>query len=770
LLAELKRRNVIRVGVLYVVAAWLAMQIADVGMSTLGLPEWTGRFVLLLLAVGFIPTLVFSWVYELTPEGIKREKDIDRTQSITGDTGRKLNIATVVVVILGVAIVAVDRLLPERAAEPAAPVDAAAAPGADEAPTPEEPVVEAPTPTAEANSIAVLPFVNMSGDPENEYFADGLTEELLNVLAKMEGLRVAARTSSFRFKGQVGDMAEIGRQLRVGNVLEGSVRKSGNKVRVTAQLIQVEDGFHLWSETYDRELDDIFVIQDDIASHVGEALKVTLLGGDEPGTSPVVSAPTQNLDAYATYLRGQQQLAINSYDSYEKAEAFFREAIRLDPGFGAAHSGLAKTWSMKTDWGAMTRADAVPRVADEAQRALAIDDKDPAAWAMRGWAELRRLNLSTAERQASNQMAEEHLRRALAIEPGHSAASEHLAELLLATDRGEEALASVNAALARDPVSGPARMAVASVLMRLRRLTEAREQVELAIQLAPDDPMGPSLITLIAERQGDYAEAIIRGAELATGWDTRDPEGPASVALDYMVIGDLEAAEAWTRLAESMDPDAPAAKLARASVLWFGGRRNEAFEIASASIEADEEGRMGSRAVFSLMVRNIGIERADYDLALSPYARFLDEAIDPEAELVPGFPVYMRSQILVVLRARGDGALADRLGRETLDWLDSGQSGYDEFTRSSNRALYLRAMGRSEDAFREYEKFMSYGGSPIWMLWFDEDGSWHGLEGDPAIAAFRERRSAWQAEQRRILAESGREPPRPVVEKAETGT
>ena len=242
------------------------------------------------------------------------------------------------------------------------------------------------------------------------------------------------------------------------------------------------------------------------------------------------------------------------------------------------------------------------------------------------------------------------------------------------------------------------------------------------------------------------------------------------MALDYMVIGDLEAAEAWTRLAESMDPDAPAAKLARASVLWFGGRRNEAFEIASASIEADEEGRMGSRAVFSLMVRNIGIERADYDLALSPYARFLDEAIDPEAELVPGFPVYMRSQILVVLRARGDGALADRLGRETLDWLDSGQSGYDEFTRSSNRALYLRAMGRSEDAFREYEKFMSYGGSPIWMLWFDEDGSWHGLEGDPAIAAFRERRSAWQAEQRRILAESGREPPRPVVEKAETGT
>jgi len=769
--AELKRRNVIRVAVLYVVAAWLAMQIADVGMSTLGLPDWTGKFVLLLLAVGFIPALIFSWVYELTPEGVKREKDIDRSQSITGETGRKLNIATVVIVVLGVAIVAADRLLPEKAAEPA-PSVAETAPSAGETASPvgAEPAGEAPAAPADANSIAVLPFVNMSGDPENEYFADGLTEELLNVLAKMEGLRVAARTSSFRFKGQVGDMAEIGRQLRVGNVLEGSVRKSGNKVRVTAQLIQVEDGFHLWSETYDREMDDIFVIQDDIASHVGEALKVTLLGKVDDDQPAVVRAPTTNIEAYTAYLRGQQQLAVNSYDSFEKAESLFKEAIGLDPNFGAAHSGLAKTWAMMSDWGALPRSETVPRVAAEAQRALDIDDRDPLGWAMRGWAEWNRSDLSTAERQAANERAEKHLRRALEIEPGHVDASEGLAEVLSAVGRPEEALAVAEAALSRDLVSAKARVSMATLLRRLRRFDEAADEIRLARELEPNDPLPVALQANLADARGDYAEAIVIDAELATVFDPRDPEGPAAVAASYITIGDLEAAAAWARKAESMDPDAPAVRFIRAAVLWFGGRQDEALAIARKAIEENLDNRMASGAGFLHIVMVSGIERGDFDLALLPMRERLDEVLDPATPWSRTAPSFPRANALIVLRARGDEALADELGQAQLDWLADNESELGEMTVASIRAVTYRGLGRVEEAIAAYRQVLAYGGGWGWRVFFDFPGVWLDQADHPALEALREEQRAWQADQRRRLAESGREPARPVVEKAETGT
>jgi TolB-like protein/thioredoxin-like negative regulator of GroEL len=768
LLDELKRRNVIRVAVLYVVTGWLLLQAADVGMSGLGLPDWTGKLVMFLLALGLPVVVIFSWVYELTPEGIKREKDVDRSQSVTGETGRKLNIATVVVVILGVGIVLVDRLLPEKAVDSAAPVDATAP--SDAEPAGEEAAVQAPAAPGEANSIAVLPFVNMSGDPENEYFADGLTEELLNVLAKMEGLRVAARTSSFRFKGQVGDMAEIGRQLRVGNVLEGSVRKSGNKVRVTAQLIQVADGFHLWSETYDREMDDIFVIQDDIASHVGDALKVTLLGEAGTPAPAAVRAPTNNIEAYTGYLRGQQQLAVNSYDSYEKAERLFREAIELDPNFGAAHSGLAKTWAMMTDWGALPQSETVPRVAAEAQRALDIDDRDPLGWAMRGWAEVYRTDLSTAERQAANEQAEKHLRRALEIEPGHVDASEVLADVLGGTGRPEEALEVAETALSRDLVSAKARVNMAQSLRRLLRFDEAAEQIQLARELEPADPMPVAILAALADARGDYAEAISIDAEIATVFDPRDPEGPAAVARHYLTIGDVDAAAAWARKAESMDPDAPAVRFIRAWVLWARGHRDEALGIARTAFEENLDNRMGSGAAFTHMVLAAGLERGDFDLALLPFLDRLDEALDPATPWSRTAPSFPRANALIVLRARGDDALARQLGQFQLDWIAENESELGEITATWIRAVTYRGLGRVEEALAEYRQVLAMGGGWGWRVFFDFPGVWLDQDNHPALAAFREEHRAWQADQRTRLAESGREPPRPVVHERQTGT
>ena len=254
---ELKRRNVFRVGFAYIVMAWLVLQVADVILNNIIAPGWVFHVLLLFLAIGFPFAVFFAWAFELTPEGLKKEKDVDRSKSITRVTGRKLDYGVIAVLVLALAYFTFDKFVldPSRDAELVQATTEAVA----------EQATESGKAEITDKSIAVLPFVNMSNDPDQEYFSDGISEELLNVLAQFPGLKVAARTSAFQFKGQNRDIVGIAKQLHVNHVLEGSVRKSGNRLRITAQLIDAESGFHLWSETYDRELDDIFAIQDEIS-------------------------------------------------------------------------------------------------------------------------------------------------------------------------------------------------------------------------------------------------------------------------------------------------------------------------------------------------------------------------------------------------------------------------------------------------------------------------------------------------------------------------
>ena len=341
--SELKRRNVVRMGLLYIVASWLALQISDVIFDPLGVPSWVFRLLMTLLALGFPFALIFSWIFELTPEGLKRERDIDRSQSIVHQTGHRMNTVIVVLLVLAIGGLIADRLVPEAVT----PGEA----GPDSAGVIEKQAASATTANENAgsaeddNSIAVLPFVNMSGDPDNEYFSDGLTEELLNSLVRIGGLKVTGRTSSFAFKGQNQDLREIGRLLNVANVLEGSVRKAGNRVRITAQLVKASDGYHLWSDTFDRELDDIFAIQAEIADQVTKSLHVTLLGS-EKADKPVVGSAAQNAEAYEEYLRGMYVLQHDPDDeeALEVAKRHFSRAIEIDPGYVDAYWGLFSTW------------------------------------------------------------------------------------------------------------------------------------------------------------------------------------------------------------------------------------------------------------------------------------------------------------------------------------------------------------------------------------------------------------------------------------------
>jgi TolB-like protein len=379
-IAELRRRNVIRMAGLYLVGAWLLVQIAETLLPIFRTPDWVLQVLVLLLALGLVPALVFSWVFELTPDGLKRESEVNAETSIAPQTARRMDQLTLAGVLLLLVVIAADRYWPRDLPEPTrAAASAEVSPGAAESPA------AAPAPAMDPGSIAVLPFVNMSADKDNEYFSDGISEELLNVLVKVEGLSVASRTSSFAYKGREQSAASIGAELNVANVLEGSVRKSGNRVRITAQLIDTGSDRHLWSETFDRELTDIFAIQDEIAKAIVAALGETL-GARMPASGTLVSADTDNLDAYQLYLKARELFL--SRTRLDESVRLFEQVVALDPDFARGWEGLAAASAIIIDWKTQypgtDRQQMLSRSEVAADRALLLDPTLSMPWAARG--------------------------------------------------------------------------------------------------------------------------------------------------------------------------------------------------------------------------------------------------------------------------------------------------------------------------------------------------------------------------------------------------
>lgn len=371
LLDELKRRNVVRVGAAYLIVAWVLAQIADLGLENFGAPEWVIKTILFLLVLGFPLALFFAWAFELTPEGLKREKDVDRSKSVTPLAGRKLDFF-----IIGALLVALGYFVWERQSL-VDEVESAMTPVATEA-------EDTSAPPRNERSIAVLPFVNMSSDPEQEWFADGLTEELLNALARAPDLLVAARTSSFKFKGTTEDIPTIAKALGVAHILEGSVRRGRDRLRVTAQLVRASDGFHLWSQNYDRKPDDVIAIQEELAVEIVRALDTAM---DPEALASMVSAGTASVPAYEAYLEGLawgvRTLETGDEQLLLKQRTALERAREIDPKFAAAHWALAQFWQAQmqvTSMGSELTSDTAEQ--RKAKYKVAIDkaittEKDP---------------------------------------------------------------------------------------------------------------------------------------------------------------------------------------------------------------------------------------------------------------------------------------------------------------------------------------------------------------------------------------------------------
>ncbi|MDH3903800.1 MAG: hypothetical protein OES90_11330 [Xanthomonadales bacterium] len=341
---ELKRRNVFRVAIAYLALAWLLTEVSGTLFPAFGIPDWGMRFVVIVFALGFVPTLIISWVYELTPEGIKRETDVVRDASITHLTAKRLDVFTIGLIVVALAFILADRLWfsPRLVTQTATPVAA----GTDSVHTVN---LEESDFQYRHKSIAVLPFVDMSESRDQGWFADGLTEEILNTLVRTPDLMVSSRTSSFAYRGTQTPIPQIARELGVAHVLEGSVRRAGERIRVTAQLIRAVDGFHVWSENFDRGTEDVISIQEDLAVNIAKALKTTM---DPSALEKMLQAGTRSVKAYEQYLNG---LALNvriwetsDYNLVADALDYFERAWEADPGFAAAHAQSARIWQSQS--------------------------------------------------------------------------------------------------------------------------------------------------------------------------------------------------------------------------------------------------------------------------------------------------------------------------------------------------------------------------------------------------------------------------------------
>jgi len=426
---ELKRRNVFRVGIAYAVTAWILLQVADLVLENLSAPPIVMKVFMLALAIGFPIALIFAWAFELTPEGLKLEKDVDRSQSITHITAQRMNRNIIIALAIAVVLLLVDKFMPETATvaeQSTAQVEKVEAP--------------APLPMKDEKSIAVLPFVDMSPEGDQGYFADGISEEILNVLVKTHSLKVAGRTSSFQFRGRNEDLRTIGEQLGVENILEGSIRKANNRVRITAQLVKASDGFHLWSETYDRELTDIFAIQDEIARSITDALAIELnLAGT--GNS-LVSASTVNMEAYDRYLEARGLIAQRR--DFPRAIELLDEATQMDPQFAQGWAANAQAHTLSIYY-LNVDGEATKKTAERlANRALEIDPNLSMAYSVLG--DIYR------DRNQWEQARQNYL-RALSLNPDEIEANEQYAQMLWRASYNAEAFKYSARAVELDPLS-----------------------------------------------------------------------------------------------------------------------------------------------------------------------------------------------------------------------------------------------------------------------------------------------------------------------------
>ena len=547
---ELKRRHVYRVAIAYAVVAWLLIQIATQVFPFFEIPNWVVRLVVVVTVLGFPIALIIAWAFEMTPEGLKRVDEIARDEYIPRWSTRKFAALIISVAILATGVPLVQLIRSKSISSTA--VTAAL--------------------TLSQKSIAVLPLLNESGDPGDEYFSDGLSEELIAALGQVRGLKVIGRSSSFRFKDKNDDIKAIGEKLGVSTLLEGTVRKQGDRVRIVAELIDARDGSELWSRTFDRELKDIFVVQAEIAEAVATSLELTLLGTDERLAK---KASTKSVEAHNAYLQGHFYFARGNLQDYRKSVDLFDQATQIDPDYALAYAERSEAWAWIGDLSSDKQKEAWAAAESDGEKAVAIDPHLAEAHAALGWVRF------FIEWKFAEGLAE--LRRAHQLSPWNPTANDLMARVVVYLGQFPEAEKLARQAIELDPLSYQARTSLARILFDEEKIAEAEAEARKAAELQPTAAGNHRWQVFVAIQRGD-GETALREAQL----EPNDGYRRFELALAHYTRGERGASDA--ALAELIEKDRNFLAYQIAEVYAWRGERDKAFEWLQISLDNHDTG------------------------------------------------------------------------------------------------------------------------------------------------------------------------------------
>ena len=728
--SELKRRNVFKVVAAYIIVGWLIMQVGDTLAPALYLPEWVNSLLAYFLILGFPLAIFFAWAYEMTPDGIKKEKDIDKTLSITDTTGQKLNYT-----IIGLLVMALGYFVWESRFykdEPAAmgkhPVSSQSKAENQLTADKAKPDVSTEKPvsaTIDRKSIAVIPFRNRSADEENAaFFSDGVHDELLTNLSKIEALKVISRTSVMSYRDTTKNLRQIGAELGVANILEGGVQRAGDQVRINVQLIDAANDENLWANVYDRRLtaENIFAIQSEIARAIAGALEATLTLGEE---AQLEKTPTGNLEAYDNLLMARQLLNRGNWQDLRDAQSYLDKAIELDSRFVQAYVSLANAYAAMLETGAVVLQEINEPWGEAIQTALTLDENDAnanAAHAQYLW-------------RNGKEGVEKAFEKARQLEPANVDIMHMYGQYLRKTFQLEKALPVYQMAWELDPVSIKNLSGLARIYEARREMYKALELLARIRQLDPSNPLGIGPVAGPYVSIGNLVEGI-RWLFKAMAKDPEDSDLTNWVVRTYIDLGDLNRARQWLSWAEQSQNLNPMTLTDRAILDVIEGNADAATELGRQTLENNSFNRWGSEtvAVRTLLIEAIDQGRTDRALEL---LRQVQPELFETAPTINGGNAVQAIDTAHLLQLAGQNEMASRLLQAVLAAYEVPYAITDDWLRTG-KAQALALLGKKQAALEELQQQVDNGWRHLWRWDTKLNPNFESLGEEPAFLAIIE--------------------------------
>jgi len=744
LFTELRRRNVFRVGAAYVVVSWLLLQVVDVVAPILELPDWVAKGVLLLIAIGFIPVLLLAWAFELTPEGVKREQDVDRSASRTMKTGRHLNRVIIGVLALIILMMAAERAgffnimhddLPADVVDQASPTTAP--PSLDTAPD------ARPRPDPRDKSIAVLPFINRSHGSENtQFFSDGVHDDLLTQLSRIHDLKVISRTSVMAYRDSTKNLRQIGKELGVGTLLEGGIQQAGDRVRINMQLIDATTDEHIWAESYDRVItaENLFEIQSEIAHAIASELQATL--------TPVESeelnrTPTSSLEAYQYVLMARQLLRRDGFVPLRKSEEYARKAIELDAEYIDAHTALAAALTAGVFTGVHDIADIAQEASAAVENAFLIDPLNARAW----------MSSAVLKSMLGEPGAEETFDKALQLDPGNSDIMMVYANVLQRAGKPDQALPLLNRALEIDPLSPSVLFVQARTQGALENYEGARSTYERIREIDPSSGLGFSPVGGTWFSQGRIDKALY-WVRLGQEIDPDDFELAGWMVFLYDTLDDFTGAQQWSEWLNAWVTNEPQPMAMQAHHHYLVGNFEIALQYSNLALNRGLPNRWNSDGIFMRIKRDEALANGQPEEGIEVFRKHHPQLFLKQPEITPDN----------LLQAVDLAMLLKLVGRETQyrQLLTLSLEAYDRpyFTTGGLRAWLVPAkaealaiLGEDEQALIELNRIIDRGWRVFWRLETDLNPNFNGLHENPDFLAMVARLESDMAEQREQVIE-----------------